>query len=671
MDKKEIKKRIEKLKKEIQRLRTLYHVKNDPKVTDEVYDSLSRELRILLKEYPEFDTKDSNLNRVAGVALDKFEKVVHKERMLSLNDVFNTEELYDWQDRINKLLVKKENILEYFCEVKLDGLAVSLIYENGVFIRGATRGDGFIGEDITENLKMINSIPLFLKDFRGYIEVRGEVVMNKKVFEVLNKQNKKNNKTLFANTRNATAGSLRQLDPELVKERKLDFFAYDIVSVQEKNFIQHSEKHDFLRKIGFETFEKEEFIASNIEDVLSFIEKFEKKRKNFPFGTDGIVVSVNNLLLQNLLGIVGKAPRYMVAYKYPAERVTTKVKDIEINIGRTGVLTPLAIFEPVFVAGSLISRATLHNIDQIKRLNLKIGDTVVIEKAGDVIPKVVEVIFNLRNGTEKIFKMPTNCLECNFKIEKKNLNKKDNSVAYYCPNPKCIAKNDRYLDHFVSVFGIYELGPKILARFREEKLINDAADIFKLQKGDIEPLERFGEKSALNIINEINLKKKIPLNKFIWALGILHVGEETSFDLARHFISLENFISSVKNNLEEIDSIENIGPAVLKSLKDFFADKSNVHFLEKLLANGVLVEDFVKSSNLKFSGYTFVLTGALSSMSRELAKEKILNLGGKVSSSVSSNTTYVLAGDDTGSKLENAKKLNIKIISEKEFLEMI
>ncbi|PIR68146.1 NAD-dependent DNA ligase LigA [Candidatus Nomurabacteria bacterium CG10_big_fil_rev_8_21_14_0_10_35_16] len=675
MNKEESKKRITKLRKEIARLREQYHTYNTPSVTDDVYDSLNRELKDLLQQYPEFIDLNSPENRVAGRALEKFEKVQHKNRMLSLNDVFSNEELYDWEKRIKKLIPNKK--FEYFCEVKFDGLAVSLIYENGKFVRGATRGDGFVGEDITQNLRTIHSIPLFLSSpHPKYIEVRGEVVMSKDILQKLNIKNQKEGKPLFANTRNAAAGSMRQLDSKLAADRKLDFFAYDIAQWESisRNFHSlHSTEHKILRDLGFKV-DKHEAICKNLEEVIDFIKKFEKIRDSFSYGTDGIVISVDDSDLQTILGVVGKAPRYMVAFKYPAERVTTIVKDVKINVGRTGVLTPLAIFEPTKVAGSIVSKATLHNMDQIERLGLRIGDTVVIEKAGDVIPKVVEVLIKMRTGKEKKIKIPKVCPVCNTVVEKKEL------VAYYCPNTKCPAKNERYLEHFVSVFGIYELGPKILRRFKDEGLITDAADIFTLNKEDIAPLERFGDKSAENIIAEINSKRRIPLTRFLWALGILHVGEETARDLAEHFTNLEKIQEAT---IEEINEIENIGPAVSRSLYDFFRDKNNLDFIKKLEKNGVIIEETKKKEKGKLAGLTFVLTGTLTHMSREIAKEKILALGGKISGSVSSHTSYVVAGDGSGrsdseslqtrmsSKFTKAQKLGIKILNEKDFLNML
>lgn len=669
MNKFEASKRIQKLRAEIARLRKAYHIENAPNVTDDIYDSLTRELKSLLVAFPAFEDSNAPENRVAGKPLDKFLKVKHKNRMLSLNDAFSEEELYDWEKRIKKLLPVKTKF-NYFCEVKFDGLAVSLIYEHGKFIRGATRGDGFVGEDITENLKTIKSIPLELPAGAvKFLEVRGEVLMSKKMLIILNKKNQKEGNPLFANTRNVAAGSMRQLDPQLVKERELDFFAYDIAESFGDSFSAHSEKHKYLKEIGFKV-DNNDMVAKNLNEVISFVKKFEKIRPNFPYGTDGIVISVDDLKIQEMLGVIGKAPRFMVAFKYPAERATTVVKDIKVNIGRTGVLTPLAIFSPTLVAGSTVSKATLHNLDQIERLDLKIGDTVVIEKAGDVIPKVVEVLTRMRTGKEKKFKMPETCPVCRGKVNKKTL-VNQSSVAYFCINSKCPAKNERFLEHFVSTFEIYELGPKILRRFKDEGLITDAADIFTLTKEDIAPLERFGDKSAENIVQEIKNKKKIPLSKFLWALGILHVGEETARDLATHFSTLERIISSAKQNLAEIESLENIGGAVSKSLHSFFKDENNLNFIKKLEKNGVVIENVSKAQAGKFSGLNFVLTGTLSKMSRQIAKEKIIAKGGKVSGSVSKNTSYVVAGTDAGSKLVNAQKLGVKVLGEEEFLKMI
>ncbi|HNW71552.1 MAG TPA: NAD-dependent DNA ligase LigA [Candidatus Paceibacterota bacterium] len=665
MDKIEAEKRIKKLRNEIDRLRKAYHTEDAPDVTDEVYDSLNKELNSILKRFPEFVDLNAPEHRVGGAPLDKFKKVKHEIKMFSIGNVFSGEEFTAWEKRNSKLLSSNIKV-DYFCELKLDGLAVSLFYENGKFIRGATRGDGETGEDITLNLRMINSIPLILKKpFPDRIEVRGEVIMKKNVLKKLNERNEKEGKPLFANSRNAAAGSLRQLDPSLAKERHLDFFAYEIAQIDGENFVKyvekHSLKHELLKKLGF-VVEEHSKKAFHNNDVLNFINEVSKFRESLTFGIDGVVVNIDDTEIFKKLGVVGKDPRGVIAYKYPAEKATTIVKDIKINVGRTGALTPLAILNPTSVAGSTISKATLHNTDQIERLDLRIGDTVVIEKGGDVIPKVVEVLTRMRTGKEKKFKMIEKCPACGGEINKKD------GVLYFCVNAKCPAKNERYLEHFVSVFEIYELGPKILRRFKDDGLITDAADIFTLEKEDIASLERFGEKSAENIVKEIEMKKKISLARFLWALGILHVGEETARDLANNFGNLEKI---EKASIEEINSIENIGPAVSQSVFSFFKDKGNLAFIEKLFKNGVTLEKVIKKKSDKFSGLTFVLTGTLPTMSRELAKEKIINLGGKVSSSVSKNTSYVLAGEEPGSKFTDAKKLGIKIIDEKDFLNMI
>ncbi len=662
------KKRMKVLEGQIDDLREAYHTYDDPTVTDDIYDSLSRELKALEIKYPEFANPNSPLHRVGGKALEKFVKVNHETRMLSLNDAFSKEEVCEWEKRVHKLLGTSKNV-EYFCEIKMDGLAVSLIYVDGVFTRGATRGDGFVGEDITQNLKTINSIPLKLKaPFPKYIEVRGEAVMSKTVWSELNKQNKKDDKPLFANTRNAAAGSLRQLDPTLASKRNLDFFAYDAPSIRgfDKMPVNHSDRHTLLRDIGF-SLSPQEAKAKDVESIFLFIENVSKIRESLDYGTDGIVVCVDNLSLQEELGVVGKAPRYAIAYKYPAEKATTKVLSITVNVGRTGVLTPLAHFTPTLVAGSTVSKSTLHNMDQIERLGIMVGDTVVIQKAGDVIPEVVEVLPKLRTGKEKKFKMPERCPVCDFGVSKRE-GGTGTTVAFYCVNKKCPAKNIRGMQHFVSIFEIYEVGPKILDRLKDEGLITDASDLFVLEESDLSGLERFGEKSAKNIIESIQSKKEISLWRFIYALGILHVGEETAKDLANNFNSLKKIISA---DLEQIESIGNIGPVVAKSVYGFFRDKDNLHFIERLENNGVKIKKAEKLINAKFSGMTFVLTGTLPTLSRDDAKEKINSLGGKVSSSVSKNTTYVLAGDSAGSKLDDAKRLGVKIIDEKQFKDLI
>jgi len=699
MKEEEIKDRIQKLKDEISRLRFAYHVENDPSVTDDIYESLTRELKNLEEKYPQYRDENSSISRVAGEPLDKFVKVKHSSRMLSLNDAFSKNEVLDWEKRISKLVNKKHS---YFSELKMDGLAVSLIYQDGVFVRGATRGDGFVGEDITENLKMIQTIPLKLNgDFSDIFEIRGEAVMPKRALGKINKDRIERGESPFANTRNAAAGSLRQLDPMVVKERDLDFFAWDLAQYGDMNIKAHSEKHQILKNMGF-TLAPYDKKSDTLEEIFNFIDEVEKVRPNLPYGTDGIVITVDENELQEILGVVGKAPRYSVAFKYPAEKSTTQVLNITVNVGRTGVLTPLAHFVPTLVAGSTVSKATLHNMDQIERLDIRIGDTVVIQKAGDVIPEVVEVLTGMRNGKEKKFKMPETCPVCSAGVEQRGtggvqssshrgprissqiqntlgqtvssrtldssrLDAKD-SVAFYCTNKNCPAKNQRAMQHFVNAYEIYEIGPKILDRLKEEGLISDAADLFALEKADLSGLERFGEKSADNIIESISSHKKIELWRFIYALGILHVGEQTSHDIADHFETLDKI---KKATLEEINNIENIGPVVSESIFNYFNQKENFHFIEKLFANGVQIEKIKKTANAKWKGMTFVLTGTLSTMSRDDAKKKILANGGKVGSSVSAKTSYLVAGESAGSKYAEAQKLGVKILSEYEFLKML
>jgi DNA ligase (NAD+) len=675
MDKKTAQSRIFKLRDQIEDLRYRYHVLNDPKVTDDIYDSLARELKQLETEFPEFQDPNSPTNRIASQPLPKFVKVQHRIPMLSLNDAFNKDEVTAWETRLRRLLPANKK-LEYFAELKLDGLAVSLTYENGNFVSGATRGDGRIGEDITQNLRTIKSIPLKLRQpFPALVEVRGEAIMRKEVLASLNKTQEKNNKPLFANTRNAAAGSLRQLDPQLAAQRQLDFFAYDIAWYGSKSsstiIPTHAEEHELLRHLGFKV-DKHEAVSRDLAAVFKFIDEIEKLRPKFPFGTDGVVISVNDTNLHERLGVVGKAPRFMIAYKYAAEKATTRVLEIKVNVGRTGVLTPFAVFEPTLVAGSTIGKATLHNMDQIQRLGLKIGDTVVIQKAGDVIPEVVEVLPKLRTGKEKPFHMPKSCPVCGRLVERRTIGAgKQNSTAYYCTNPSCPAKNQRGMEHFVNAFDIYTIGPKVIARFKDEGLISDAADLFTLTAGDINTLERFGDKSAENIIASIQEHKKVSLARFIYALGIDNVGEQTSEDLANHFGSLEKLLEASE---EEINNIDNIGPIVSQSVYNYLHKEEDLKYINKLLANGVTIikpPKPVARKAGKLQGKTFVLTGTLEHMTRDEAKQCIKLAGGKVVGSVSKNTDYVVAGDEPGSKYKNAQKLGVTILDENQFLKLV
>ncbi len=655
--------RVAKLRDEIEQYATAYYELDAPLVSDAVYDSLVRELKGIEAQHPELADPNFIIYRVGGKPLDAFTKVSHRTRMLSLNDAFSYAELESWSTRTTKLLSGAP--WHYFCELKLDGLAVSLIYEDGIFVQGATRGDGSIGEDVTQNLKTISSIPLRLaRPHSGRLEVRGEVVMAKATLQILNKKYEKAGKPILANTRNAAAGSLRQLDSKITRERKLEFFAWDYIGA---GTTLHSDNHTYLRTLGFAVAEHEA-IAQTIKEVEQSIEKVALIRDTYPYGTDGLVIQVNELALHETLGVVGKAPRYAIAYKYPAEQATTLVTDITVNVGRTGVLTPLAHFTPTLVAGSTVSKATLHNMDQINRLGIKIGDTVIIQKAGDVIPEVVEVITNLRTGKEKAFVMPKKCPICNASVSTKDSQTKDKTVAYYCTNPTCPAKQTRNIIHFVHVLDIYEVGPKIIERLQEEGLISDAADLFALSEADLSGLERLGEKSAKNIIDAITLKKNPPLERFIASLGIEHVGEETARDIAGHFQTFQKFW---KASEAEFDAIPNIGPAVTNSIMDYKSNPVSQIFIDKLFENGVEPKSAKKNETGLLKGKTFVLTGTLPTLSRDEAKKMIQDNGGKVSGSVSKNTNYVLAGDSPGSKYDEAQKLGVKIIDEEAFLKML
>lgn len=673
MNKAEAKERMEKLKTQIDNLRFRYHVANDPSVTDDVYESLIREAKTIEEKYPDLAITHT-FDRVAGIPLSTFVKVTHASRMLSLHDAFSLEELKTWSARMEKLLGGRTH--HYFAEVKLDGLAVSLRYEQGMLVRAATRGDGFVGEDITENARMVTTIPLrLLAPYPPIAEVRGEIIMRKKVLERINMKQLAEGKQAFANTRNAAAGSIRQLDPSVVKERDLDFFGYDLLIEEEgvamKHAQTHSQRHTQLRALGIPVV-AEDMRADTVEELQAFIDAIAEKRDMLAYNIDGIVIAVDEIELQEMIGIVGKAPRYAVAYKYPAERATTRVTDITVNVGRTGVLTPLAHFVPVVVAGSTVSKATLHNIDQIRRLDIRIGDTVVIQKAGDVIPEVVAVLPDLRTGTEKEFIMPKHCPICDAPVETHSAPSKakgeQSSVGYYCSNEDCPAKHTRSIIHFVHMLDIYEVGPKVIDRLQDEGLISDAADLFALTEADLSGLERFGEKSAKNIIAAIQEKKNPPLDRFIASLGIGHVGVETARDIALHFGTFDAFW---QGTTEDFDSIPNIGPAVVASIEAFRTKASSKHLVHKLFEFGLMPLPVKKNTQGVLTGKTVVLTGTLPNISREQAKKLVQAHGGKVSGSVSAHTDFVVAGEAAGSKQKDAQRLGVLILDEAAFLKLI
>jgi len=687
MNKEEARGRIGKLKNLINYQRYLYHVLDREEISQPALDSLKKELFDLEKIYPEFITADSPTQRVGGKALTKFEKVRHPKPMLSFNDAFSWEDMEDWLERNSKLLTKEEiSKLNYYCEPKLDGLAIELIYENGIFRTGSTRGDGIFGENVTQNLKTIESVPLKLREMEDIskdlereglkeiaknikenglkeVVVRGEAVITKKTFELVNKEQTKRRLTPFANPRNLAAGSIRQLDPKITVQRKLDVTAYDLIS----DFGQrtHAEEHKILAALGFKTNNKFSKYCEDLTEVFDFHQFWQKNRDKLPYEIDGIVVTVNNNKIFEKLGIVGKAPRAAIAYKFPLKEATTTVLDILIQVGRTGAITPVAYLKPVKIGGVTISRATLHNEDEIKRLGLKIGDTVVVGRAGDVIPDIVKVLPELRTGKEKEFHLPKRCPACGTKLVKP-----EGEVVWRCPNRKCFAKMRRYFYHFVSkgAFNIVGLGHKIIDRLIDANVISVPADLFKLEVGDILSLERFAEKSAKNLIKAVQSKKQITLSRFIYALGIRNVGKETAKDLSENFQTLEKLKTAA---LEELQKIENIGPVVAKSIFDWLSLKRNLEFLKKMEKDGIeiIMEKKIKHQPLK--GKTFVLTGTLKTITRQDAKEKIRSLGGEISESVSKKTDFVVVGEEPGSKFKIAKELGLKIISEKEFLQML
>ena len=696
MTKEEAKKRIEKLKKVINYHRYLYHVLNRQEISDAALDSLKHELYQLEKIYPEFITPDSPTQRVAGKPLEGFKKVSHALLMLSMEDVFSEKELRDWEDYLKRLVPSVVD--EYFAELKIDGFAISLIYENGLFSCGSTRGDGKIGEDVTSNLKTIESIPLKLELHRKIekgrvdetkvssppfarlrlprvIEVRGEVYMDKREFEKFNEEQRKKGLPTFANPRNLAAGSIRQLDPKLAASRPLKFLAYGInTNLGQK---KHSEEHQILPILGFKTDPGK--ICQNLNEIIEFWREISKKRETLPFLIDGVVVNINDNALFQKLGVVGKSPRGCRAFKFSPKQATTIIEAISVQVGRTGAITPVAHLKPVQVGGVTITRATLHNEDEIKRLGVKIGDTVIVGRAGDVIPDVIQVLPELRTGKEKGFRLPRNCPVCGSKLMKP-----EGEVVWRCPDSNCPARKRESLYHFTSkkAFDIVGLGPKIIDQLMDENLISQAPDIFELKEGDLIPLERFAEKKAKNIIEAIEKSKKISLAHFIFSLGIRHVGEETAIDLANYLSSVSedgdemkfHRLGSIeklkKTTKEELERIPDVGPEVSESIYKWFRQKRNQKLIHDLLRVGVKILLPEKVSK-KLIGKTFVLTGSSETMTRDEAKEKIRLLGGEISETVSKKTDYVILGKEPGSKFEKAKELGVKTISEKEFLNML
>jgi DNA ligase (NAD+) len=662
--------RIARLRDLINDYRYHYHVLDESTMSEAAADSLKHELSELEAAYPDLITPDSPTQRVAGKPLARFTPVEHSSRMLSLNDVFNEDELSAWRDRVTKLAPNET--LTFFTDIKMDGFACALVYEDGLLVRGITRGDGFVGEDVTANIRTIDSIPLKLHASKGYekflqgrTEIRGEIVMYKAEFEALNTARQKAGKPLFANPRNTAAGTIRQLDPQLVAERPLHFRGYDLRRDDPTEVPAHDYAYQALQGLGFLANEQAE-VFSNLHNVIEFATEWDTKRHDLVFNTDGLVIKINDRALYDRLGIVGKAPRAAVAYKYAAEQATTKVKDIFISIGRTGSATPVAMLEPVVVAGSTVQMATLHNESEVLRKDIRVGDTIIVHKAGDIIPEVVEPLVTLRDGSEKPFVMPTHCPDCNTKLVKM----KADDAAWRCPNEACPSRAWKRIEHFASksALDIEGLGEKNVIALLNAGLVNDVADIYALTEEQVVALDRFAKVSAAKLVTAIQAKKQPPLAKFIYGLGIRHIGTQTAIDLANKFRSLEAVAAAT---IDDLAAVEGIGDVVAESAVEYFSEPSTLTLLEKFKAQGVWPTEVTQVGG-KLSGQNFVVTGTLQTMSRDAAAEKIRALGGTFQSAVGKDTDYLVAGANVGaSKLAKAAKYGTKQLSEDDLIRLL
>ncbi len=680
-DEKAARERIQKLKEEINQHRYAYHVLDKQTLSPEALDSLKKELFDLEQEFPRLITPDSPTQRVGGVPLKSFGTARHETPMLSFNDAFTRGDMEQWARRTGDVLGRGAHA--FYCELKIDGLAIELVYENGILVQGSTRGDGVTGEDVTQNLKTIEAIPLKLSDVgRSMFEVpyrfvvRGEVFLTKTEFERVNRERKKQGEAPYANPRNLAAGSVRQLDPRVTSARKLTSFAYDIVlpagELKRMGISYHDEEHALLKKLGFRT-NPHNGRAETLADVFAFRDEWEKKRERLEYEIDGIVVMVNSNALFEKAGVVGKAPRAAIAYKFSPREATTRVLDILFQVGRTGVITPVAHLAPVNLGGVTIEHATLHNFDQVKSLDVRVGDTVVVSRAGDVIPQVTQVLPHLRTGRERKVTPPKSCPVDESPIVR-------DGAFYRCSNPRCGARHREALRHFVSrgAFDVEGVGPKIIDAFLAAGIVRDAADLFTIREGDIASLPRFGEKSAQNIVWELKEKKRVSLKRFIYSLGILHIGEETSALLAQRMSNAKIRISKPiqvlrimkQMSVEDLQEIPDVGPAVSRSIYDWFREKRNAEFLERLDKAGIELYSEAHKREGALRGKKFVLTGALS-IARTEAKRRIEELGGDVTGSVSGETDYVVAGEAPGTKLAEARRKGITVIDEKEFLKLI
>lgn len=663
MNREQAKERIEKLRQQIEKYNREYYVEDNPSVPDAEYDRLMQKLIELEKQHPELLTPDSPSQRVGGEPLDAFQKVEHRVPMLSLGNAFNEQDLRDFDRRIKQAV----GPVSYVCELKIDGLAVSLTYENGVFIRGATRGDGTTGEDITANLKTIRTIPLRLADPVD-LEVRGEAFMPRRSFTRLNEEKKRRGEEPFANPRNAAAGSLRQLDPKIAASRNLDIFLYGIGLLEGKQIASHSEGLEYLKKLGLKTnphWKK----CNDIEEVLEYVEDGLKKRAALEYDIDGIVIKVDDLTAQQKLGFTAKSPRWAIAYKFPAEEVVTKLVGIDLSVGRTGVVTPTALLEPVKVAGTTVRRASLHNEDLIREKDIRIGDHVVVKKAGDIIPEVVNVLPEQRTGAEKPFHMPERCPDCASKLVRL-----EGEVALRCINPECPAQIRESLIHFASrnAMNIEGLGEKVITQLFREQLVKNVADIYRLKREELLRLERMGEKSAANLLEAVEKSKENSLERLLFGLGIRFVGEKAARTLAAAFGHIDRLLVA---DVEELMAIDEVGEKMAHSIVTYFQKREVQTLIADLKALGVNMSykgpetERAVEENSPFRGKTVVLTGKLNKMTRNEAKEAIELRGGRVTGSVSQNTDIVIAGEEAGSKLEKAQKLGVDVWDENRFLQ--
>ncbi len=666
-------KRIAELREQINYHNHRYHVLDSPEVSDAEYDALMAELRGLEEEHPELITPDSPTQRVGAAPLEAFGVVEHPVPLLSLANVFSSEELLAWHRRISNLVPGRE--MDFVCELKMDGLAVALTYTDGHLTTGATRGDGYRGEDITQNLRTIKSIPLTVpKDAPRKFEVRGEVYLSRSGFEKLNKERAEEGQPLFANPRNAAAGSLRQLDSRVTAKRPLDICIYGLGYAEEEGGgvaanrampPTHWDTMEYLKSLGFKISPHNAYVP-DIGHAEKYCRRWVEERENLEFETDGIVIKVNSLELQRVLGTVGHDPRWAVAYKFPAIQATTRLLDIGINVGRTGSLNPYAILEPVYVGGVTIKRAALHNEEDIRRKDIRIGDTVVVQRAGDVIPEVVAPVVSKRNGEERLFEMPALCPSC-----KSEVVKPEGEVMTYCTNASCPAQIYRLLAHFVSrsAMDIDGVGGKLVTALRNEELVKDVADLYSLREQDLINLERMGEKSVHNVLDAIEKSKERPLARVIFALGIRHVGAETAELLASHYGSMDRLASASEEDLLEVPTI---GPKIAESIADFFHKKENRDIIDKLRRAGVRLEEEAKGQKERpLLGQEFVLTGRLEAFPRIEAETRIKELGGSVGSSITGKTTHLVVGIDPGSKLEKARALGTRILNEEEFRRLL